>query len=518
VSVIVPVYNAGPYLDECVGSILAQTLGPQAVEGVLVDDGSTDDSPARLDALAADHPNLTVIHQANSGWPGKPRNVGIDAARGDFVFFLDNDDTLDPTAMERLVATADRTGADVVLGRMAGFHRAVARDLFYEDRDRVSIDDAPLMEALTPHKLFRRAFVEANGLRFPEGRRRLEDHPFVIRAYFLASNIAIVASTVCYYHIRRDDHSNAGLRRFDPVGYYANLREGLDLIEGFTEPGPRRDRILTRYARSELLGRLRERTFVEHPDDYRAVLYREIKAVIDGRIPVSVDALLAPVHRVQMALVRADRPDLVLAFAHDLLDVTAAARLETVRARAGTLELGVAVALGAPDAPVGIEDVGDGPALGVAPAIAAVVDPTVRRLGTSAGGGSRIVLRRRDDWAEVVGPRQPVAIATDGRMLAGSVATSLDLASVSAGAPIWPGTWDALVRVDAFGISRDIRLGADRAPGIADRFAEVKAVARPSLGALPYWTDPGDNLSVRIAARRPRHRRWLSELRRRLPG
>ena len=178
------------------------------MEGILVDDGSTDESPERLDAMAAAHPNLTVIHQENSGWPGKPRNVGIDAARGEFLFFLDNDDTIAPTAMERLVATGERTGADIVLGRMAGFHRAVPRDLFYVDRDQATIDDSPLMDSLTPHKLFRRSFVVANKLRFPEGRRRLEDHPFVIRAYFLASTISVVSSTVCYYHIRRDDQSN----------------------------------------------------------------------------------------------------------------------------------------------------------------------------------------------------------------------------------------------------------------------------------------------------------------------
>jgi hypothetical protein len=111
-----------------------------------------------------------------------------------------------------------------------------------------------------------------------------------------------------------------------------------------------------------------------------------------------------------------------------------------------------------------------------------------------------------------------MGIPTDGRLVAGSVATSLDLATVSAGAPIWPGTWDVLVRVDAFGISRDIRLGADRDAGIGERLPEVAAVARPALGAQAYWTDPGDNLSVRIAPRRPRHRRWLSALRRRLPG
>ena len=125
VSVIVPVWNPGPYIDACVGSILDQTLGRDEVEGILIDDGSTDETPARLDALAARHPNLRVIHQENSGWPGQPRNLGLSMARGEYVFFLDHDDRLGPEALERLYAVARRNDADVVLGKTAGFHRGV---------------------------------------------------------------------------------------------------------------------------------------------------------------------------------------------------------------------------------------------------------------------------------------------------------------------------------------------------------------------------------------------------------
>ena len=82
VSVIVPVWNPGPYIDLCVRSILDQSLGSEAVEGILVDDGSTDETPGRLDALAAEHPNLTVIHQENSGWPGQAAERGHGRGQG----------------------------------------------------------------------------------------------------------------------------------------------------------------------------------------------------------------------------------------------------------------------------------------------------------------------------------------------------------------------------------------------------------------------------------------------------
>ena len=78
VSVIVPVYDPGPYLERCIDSLLAQTMPPGELELIFVDDGSTDGSGERLDRLAAEHDHVRVIHQENSGWPGKPRNVGID--------------------------------------------------------------------------------------------------------------------------------------------------------------------------------------------------------------------------------------------------------------------------------------------------------------------------------------------------------------------------------------------------------------------------------------------------------
>ena len=61
---------------------------------IFVDDGSTDGTRRRLDALAAEHDHVRVEHIPNSGWPGRPRNVGLDLARGEFVYFVDNDDWL----------------------------------------------------------------------------------------------------------------------------------------------------------------------------------------------------------------------------------------------------------------------------------------------------------------------------------------------------------------------------------------------------------------------------------------
>ena len=93
VSTIIPVFNREAMLREAVASVLAQAHRP--IEVVIVDDGSTDGTPAAADALAAAHPEITVIHQPNRG-PGAAREAGRQRARGEFIQYLDSDDLLEP--------------------------------------------------------------------------------------------------------------------------------------------------------------------------------------------------------------------------------------------------------------------------------------------------------------------------------------------------------------------------------------------------------------------------------------
>lgn len=114
-SVVIPVYNAADFVEDAVVSALAQTLTPREI--VCVNDGSTDASAERLTAMASRWPDrLRVIHQQNQG-PSAARNTGLEAATGDYVQFLDADDLLDPSKIERQVEVATRTEprADMVV-------------------------------------------------------------------------------------------------------------------------------------------------------------------------------------------------------------------------------------------------------------------------------------------------------------------------------------------------------------------------------------------------------------------
>ena len=99
ISVIVPVYKVEPYLDECVRSVINQTY--RNLEIILVDDGSPDRCPEMCDNYAKQDARIKVIHKPNEGL-SVARNVGIKASTGEWLFFLDSDDTISHNCIESL--------------------------------------------------------------------------------------------------------------------------------------------------------------------------------------------------------------------------------------------------------------------------------------------------------------------------------------------------------------------------------------------------------------------------------
>ncbi len=112
VSIIIPVYKVERYLDACVESVRGQTFADW--EMLLVDDGSPDRCPQMCDAWAAKDPRIRVIHRENGGLSAA-RNSGIDAAKGDFLLFVDSDDLLEPDTLRRAVEAQRQHDADLVI-------------------------------------------------------------------------------------------------------------------------------------------------------------------------------------------------------------------------------------------------------------------------------------------------------------------------------------------------------------------------------------------------------------------
>jgi glycosyltransferase involved in cell wall biosynthesis len=500
VSVVIPVYNPGNYIEDCIASLLRQSLPPDEYEAIFVNDGSTDDTPARLDEVAAEVENIKVIHQEASGWSGKPRNVGIAAAQGEFVMFVDNDDYLGDEALERMYDYAVANGADVVVGKMAGKGRGVPVELFRRNHPRATVDNAPLIDSLTPHKMFRRAFLDRIGLRFPEGRRRLEDHVFVTEAYLRADNVSVLSDYVCYYHLKRDDASNAGFQRFDPVGYFQNLREALDVVEKYTEPGPTRDRLFRRWLRNEMVERMRGKRLLAAPEDYREQLFTEIRGVVVERFGPGVAAGLQPTQQVVAALIADGRLDDLVKFAEWEASVSSKVEPDGVEWEKGVLRVGLSAELASRATPMTFPAEGSAAPLTEPPAS---VEAAVDWVGAHSAAGFKratvdLLLRERASSAQYFQPveftRETVA-AEDGRVrlvLRGTVA--VDPATAADGGPLGAGLWDVFVRVKLGGWTKQSRLGPVSLKG---RTAADAGVAGGRV-VLPYWTAKQGTLALDV--------------------
>ena len=224
-SVIVPVYNVAEYLPACIDSLLAQRC--EDWEIILVDDGSTDGKcPALCDELAAAHPErIRVIHQANGGL-GAARNTGLEAARGDYVLFVDSDDTLAPNTLARLAEEIEKTHAD-----MYGFSFRYVTEAG-EERPAEPRPSAGRAGPLTLHeapellldppmswaRLCRRSLYLDRGIRFP-GRVWYEDLCTTPSLLLYAKRIVLLEDPFYGYLLREGSIMRS-----------SNLRRNLEIL------------------------------------------------------------------------------------------------------------------------------------------------------------------------------------------------------------------------------------------------------------------------------------------------
>jgi len=207
VSVVMPCYQSGKTLRKSVRSVQAQTVSEW--ELIAVDDGSSDDTLVVLNALAAADARIRVIHQENGG-VSCARNTGMDAARGEWVFFLDADDLLTPDALETLLRMTNDE-CDVVCG--AYTMRYVDEGCREEVHTCADGDLQTVMESLIRGdsalnsmcaRLYRRSILEAYGIRAPLGVKIGEDVLFNLDFFAKARAYAMSKQVIYIYEFGGD--------------------------------------------------------------------------------------------------------------------------------------------------------------------------------------------------------------------------------------------------------------------------------------------------------------------------
>jgi CDP-glycerol glycerophosphotransferase len=302
--VIVAAFDAMPYVTRCISSVLAQTLGIERIELIAIDDGSTDGTGAELDRFAAGCPTMRVVHQANSGSPARPRNLGLGMATGRYVFFLDADDYLGPEAFGRMLAMGDANGSDMVLGRLVGIGgRKAPRSIFRVNQPHADLFRSRVFWSLNPMKLFRRAYLQKLGLTFATDLPWGEDMPFVAEAYLRASVISIVADYDCVYLTYRDDGNNFTKRVSSMSSRLATPTRLLEMTGRHVRPGRNRDYLMSRVFQLEVINILPRMAQEPDPVVQRAG-FETIKGWVDRWYTRPIAYPLSPLHRIALNLVR----------------------------------------------------------------------------------------------------------------------------------------------------------------------------------------------------------------------
>ena len=201
-SIIVPVYNAQLYLKDCLHTLLTQNIPAQDYELICVNDGSTDDSKAILSEFSAEHRNLIPIHQENSG-VATARNVGLAAAKGDYIWFVDADDFIQVNILARLRSVIAESDCDQLVVGGYQFEQVLTSQQEALAREGNLPDNVPGPGAVVWRSLIRRSFLADHNVSFrhPELTHG-EDGQFMYELSIESPHYTEIPDTVYFYRIR----------------------------------------------------------------------------------------------------------------------------------------------------------------------------------------------------------------------------------------------------------------------------------------------------------------------------
>lgn len=204
-SIIVPIYNVEAYLERCVDSLLNQDLEPSDYEIIMVDDGSTDGSGALADQLCQKGTNLVCVHQANKGLSGA-RNTGLAHAVGEWIWFVDSDDAIEPNCLKNLLDYGTQSGATSLhLGYTHIFNEGPSQTYLPAGLERGKVVSGQQFFCelhVVPTAwsyLHKRDFLVKHGLRFFEGIIH-EDEEFLPRFLWFCPGIALYPHALYRYY------------------------------------------------------------------------------------------------------------------------------------------------------------------------------------------------------------------------------------------------------------------------------------------------------------------------------
>lgn len=223
VSIVMPIFNVAPYLDESIMSVLNQSY--QNIELIIINDYSTDNSADIIKMYTDRDSRIKVIHlQTNTmGGTGIPSNIGVEFAQGHYLAYIDGDDILDKYAVQKMVESALIHQVDIVIADFQSFHNETKS--FEHSYDKKNWADIPLNKPFVPEsnpkifklspvpwrKLYKISFLNENNIIFPEGDYFYEDNVLHWLVLTQAKRVVLLDYVVTYHRIGREGQTTSAI-------------------------------------------------------------------------------------------------------------------------------------------------------------------------------------------------------------------------------------------------------------------------------------------------------------------
>lgn len=229
ISVIIPVYKVENYLEKSVKSVTSQTY--KNLEIILVDDGSPDNCPQMCEKLAKTDSRILVVHKTNGGL-SSARNAGLDVATGQYIYFLDSDDYIEPDTLEIMLNAMQKNYADIVIGWVKPFYTGTEKPTAFDgmvryfnpadfnlgnSEKKLWAYDILKIPAVAWGKLYKKSIIDKYNLRFDEGLIN-EDEGFMWYYNTKIKSGVFVPNEFYNYLIRSDSIMGDKQRKGDKIG------------------------------------------------------------------------------------------------------------------------------------------------------------------------------------------------------------------------------------------------------------------------------------------------------------
>ena len=237
ISIIIPAYNAEKYIEECVNSTISQTY--KNIEIIVVNDGSTDQTADIISALAKKDNRIKLFNKTNGG-VSSARNYGIEKSRGEYIFFIDSDDFIDPNCVEYYYSLVKKFNAEISIVPMPKKIKTGENNVATTENlpEKVISGKQAFLDMLyykivisSWGKMFSRKLIEENHIRFNEKLAYGEGFSFSLECFQAAKKVTIGSKQVYNYRL---DNSNSVMTRYKRKLITDSL-EAQKYIQSFTK-------------------------------------------------------------------------------------------------------------------------------------------------------------------------------------------------------------------------------------------------------------------------------------------